>query len=113
MNKHEDLPYIKHILNSIKDIEESIKNLSKEEFKRIKDVKDSNIRRIEIIEEAVKNISNKLKKNYPEVEWSKITGTRDVMIHAYFKVNLKMVWDIIKEDLPILKKQIKDILEKE
>jgi len=112
MSSHEDLPYLKHILDAIDDIETSVKKLSKKEFKRIKDTKDATVRRIEIIGEAAKNVSNELKKKHPEIEWAKIAGARDVMIHAYFKVDLDIVWNIIKKDLPDLKKKIKTILEK-
>jgi len=106
MSHHENLPYLKHIIDAINDTEESVKNLSKTDFKNSKDIKDAAVRRIEIIGEAAKNISDELKKIYPEIEWKKIMGARDVMIHAYFNVDLDVVWDIIKKDLPILKKQI-------
>ncbi|MBW2975956.1 DUF86 domain-containing protein [Candidatus Woesearchaeota archaeon] len=113
MSKHENLPYLKHIVDAIMDIEGSVKKLSKEEFKRSKDTKDAAIRRIEIIGEAVKNISKELKEKHPEVEWAKIAGTRDIMIHAYFSVDLDIVWSIVKKDLPALKRKIKAIVEKE
>ena len=92
---HDDLPYIKHILDAINDIELSIKNLSKEEFKKSRDTKDATVRRIEVIGEAVKNISKWTKNN------------------AYFNVDLDITWDIVKKDLPDLKKKIKIILEEE
>ena len=110
---HDDLPYIKHILDAINDIELSIKNLSKEEFKKSRDTKDATVRRIEVIGEAVKNISKWTKNKYPDIEWKKIAGTRDIMIHAYFNVDLDITWDIVKKDLPDLKKKIKIILEEE
>jgi uncharacterized protein with HEPN domain len=106
MTNHEDLPYINHILDAIKDIEESMKNISREKFEKTKDIKDANIRRIEIIGEAVKNISNNTKEKYNEIEWSKIIGTRDKMIHHYFGVNLDIIWDIIKISIPDLKIKI-------
>lgn len=108
-----DLPYIKHILDAINDIEFSVKNLSKEEFKKSKDIKDATVRRIEIIGEAVKNISKGMRNKYPNIEWKKIAGTRDIMIHAYFNVDLDITWDIVKKDLPDLKKKIEIILEEE
>lgn len=106
MSSHENLPYIMHILDSISDIDDSICDMSKKEFKESKDVKDAVVRRLEVIGEAAKNISKDLKEDYPEIEWKKIAGTRDVMIHAYFSVDLDIVWEIITKDLPILKKQI-------
>lgn len=113
MKCHENLPYLKHVLDAIADIEGSVKKLSKEEFKRSKDIKDATVRRIEIIGEAVKNISKEFKQKHPEIEWAKIAGTRDIMIHAYFSVDLDIVWNIVKKDLPDLKEKVKAILEEE
>ena len=111
MSKHENIPYLKHILEAISDAESSVKGLSKKEFKENKDVRDATVRRIEIIGEAVKNISKDLKDKHPEVEWKKIAGSRDKMIHAYFNVDLDIVWLITKQYMPKLKKQIQQILE--
>ena len=111
MRHHKNLPYLKYILDAVSDIEDSTKNLSKDEFKKNKDVKDATVRRIEIIGEAVKNISKEFKQQHPEVEWAKIAGTRDIMIHAYFSVDLDIVWDIAKKDLPNLKTKIELILQ--
>ena len=58
---------------------------------------------------VTKNISESLKNKYKKVEWKEITGTRDKMIHHYFGVDLNIIWEIIKKDLPILEKQIKRI----
>jgi len=106
MTYHKDLPYINHILDAIKDIEESIEDISREEFEKNKDIKDANIRRIEVIGEAVKNLSKDIKEKYNEIEWNKIIGTRDKMIHHYFGVNLDILWDIIKISIPDLKIKI-------
>ena len=105
-----DIPYFKHIMDAIRDIENSTKNLSREDFENNKDVKDAVIRRIEIIGEAVKNISKETRNKYHEIEWKKIVGTRDIIIHAYFNVDLDIAWDIVKKDLPKLKKEIGRIL---
>ena len=96
MTHHDDLPYLKHISDAISDIEESIGNKSQTEFVNNKDVKDATIRRLEVVGEAAKNISPELKKKFPEVEWKAIAGTRDVMIHTYFKVDLDVVWRVVK-----------------
>ena len=110
MSAHNDFPYIKHISDSIKDIDESIKNITKVKFKKNKDIKDATIRRLEVIGEAVKNVSGKTKRKYPEIEWAKIAATRNILIHKYFGIDLDIVWNIIKNDLPGLKIKIQAIL---
>ena len=110
MSIHSNSIYLRHILEAIADVKNSIKKTSKSQFKENKDVKDATVRRIEVIGEAVKNISKDLKDKHPEVEWRKIAGARDIMIHAYFSVDLDVVWNIVTQSLPILKKQIQPIL---
>ena len=101
--------FLEDIVEQIELIEKSVK--SKNKLLKDINIKDATIRRLEIIGEAEKNISNSLKEKYPNIEWKGIIGTRDKFSHAYFDVNLEVVWDIIKEDLPRLKKQIKEILD--
>lgn len=110
MNK-DPLVFIKHIRDAITDIEHSVKNLSQNEFKENKDIKDATIRRIEIIGEATKNVPESFRTKHPEIPWSDIAGMRDKLIHEYFGVNLDRVWVVVKKDIPTLKRQIKEILE--
>lgn len=108
--------FICDILENIELIENTMKDLSKEEFESDKDKIDAIVRRIEIIGEAAKNIPDAFRAKYQEVPWKDIAGMRDVIIHNYFRVDLNAVWKTIKEDIPILKKQIEKIrkeLEKE
>ena len=105
--RKEDNVFLRHILDSISDIERSTSKLSKSAFESNKDIKDATLRRIEVIGEAVKNISEETKQKHPEIEWKKIAGTRDVIIHAYFNVDWDLVWDMIQKDIKGLKEQIK------
>ena len=57
---HRDVAYLNHILDAISDIEESVGSHSKEEFLELKDVRDANVRRLEIIGEATKNVSTSM-----------------------------------------------------
>ena len=113
MTKHEIIPYIKHIRDAIRNIESFINNLLKENFLNDKLRQDAIVRELEIIGEATKNIPEDFRKKYPKIEWRKMAGTRDRVIHAYFEVDLDLVWRIVKEDLPKLKKQIQEVLKKE
>jgi uncharacterized protein with HEPN domain len=101
-----DSVYIKHMLDSIDDIERSTKNISKDAFLRDKDIQDANLRRIEILGEAVKNISSETKSKNQVIAWKKIAGTRDVVIHAYFNVDWNLVWEIIQKDIKVLKEEL-------
>ena len=69
-------------------------------------VVDGVVRNMEIIGEAVKSLPAAIKNRYPQIEWKKIAGLRDILAHAYFGVDKEILWDIMKNKLPGLKKQI-------
>lgn len=103
--------FLEHILGSIEKIEAFSKNLSKEDLSKSELNQYAIIRAIEVIGEAAKNLPDSLKNKYSHIPWKEIVGTRDKIIHHYFGVDLDVIWDIIKGDLPKLKKEIKKILE--
>ena len=111
--KRDVILFVEDILERINLIENSMKYISKLEFKSNDILIDATIRRLEIIGEAAKNIPELFRKKYPKIEWRKIAGTRDILVHAYFGVDLDLTWKIIKRDLSELKKEIIKILEKE
>ncbi len=107
------LIFIKHILEAIERIESFSKGITKSKFKKNELVHSAVIRQIEIIGETVKNVPTNFKNKYPSVPWKKIAGTRDKMIHHYFGVDIAFIFDIVKKQIPILKKEIKKILKSE
>jgi len=113
MTKHESLPYLEHIIDAVNDIESFTKGLTKSRFLKNKLRQSAVIRQLEIIGEASKNLPENFRKKYSEVEWKKIAGTRDKIIHHYFGIDLNTVWDIVKKDLPDLKRKIIAILKTE
>ncbi|NVM38527.1 MAG: DUF86 domain-containing protein [Candidatus Lokiarchaeota archaeon] len=98
--------FLKHILEAINLIEEYVKDKEKSDFLKSVQLQDSVIRRIEIIGEAIKNIPKEFKGIHEDVPWKAITGMRDILIHQYFGVDLDLTWEVIKIDLPKLKKSI-------
>lgn len=105
--------FLEDILEAIDLISESTKHLTKEDFEEDKDKVDATIRRVEVIGEAVKNLPSSFRGKYPKVPWRDIAGMRDVLTHAYFGIEIDKVWNVIKKEIPKLKKQIREILEKE
>lgn len=104
--------YLDDILRSIEKIEKYTEKIrSYSEFSKRELIADGVIRNLEIIGEAIKNLPEELKKKHPEIEWKKIAGLRDILTHAYFGIDLNIIWDLVKNKLPILKESIKEILE--
>ena len=102
--------FIKDIIDHIDLIESSLDSKSKDYLRNDINLSDATIRRLEVIGEAIKNIPANIRDKYPSVDWKGFTGLRDIIIHSYFRINLDLSWDIIKNDLPILKKQMFEIL---
>ena len=105
--------YITHIIESINLTENFSKGLTKEKLEKDKLKQSAIIRQIEIIGEAVKNLPKELIEKYKDIPWKDIIGMRDKIIHQYFDIDINIVWDVLQQDLPELKKKIKEILKKE
>lgn len=111
MRKRDYRDYIKDILDSINDIENFIRGMSFEDFKKDKKTIYAVVRSIEIIGEATKNISKALKDKYREIPWKKIAGMRDRLIHEYFGIDIEILWKTVTEDIPSLKRLVQNVLE--
>jgi len=72
---------------------------------------DAVIRNIEIIGEAVKNLSDELRYAHPDVSWKRTAGMRDRVIHAYFGVDLDLVWEVVGTHVPDLKRRVEQLLD--
>ncbi len=71
---------------------------------------DAVVFNLQIIDEAVKNIPSEIRDRYPQIEWRKIAGLRDIIAHAYFTIDDQIVWDIIENKLLDLHKMIEEII---
>ena len=98
--------FLEHILEAINLIEEYVRDKNRSDFLKSIQLQDSVVRRIEIIGEAVKNIPAEFKNSHKDIPWKEITGMRDILIHQYFGIDLDLTWEVIKVDLPNLKKSI-------
>jgi uncharacterized protein with HEPN domain len=100
--------FLQHILAAVADIQEFTAG-GRDAFLADRKTQSAVIRQIEIIGEAVKNLSAELTESAPGVPWRLIAGTRDRLIHAYFKVDLDMVWVMVEHDLPDLRDRVQGL----
>jgi uncharacterized protein with HEPN domain len=68
------------------------------------------VRSLEVIGEAAKNISSEFRQKHPDIEWRELTGLRDKLIHRCFGVQWEIVWDVVKNKIPQLRRRIEGIL---
>ena len=81
--------YLRHILDAITIIESYVAGLTEDSFRQNRLIQDGVIRNLEIIGEATKKLPKRLSKKYPDIEWKKMAGMRDVLIHDYFGVDIE------------------------
>lgn len=104
--------YLDDIIEAIGKIEEYSKGLSFDRFSEDRKVVDATVRNFEIIGEATKHMPQKIRSKYPDIPWRAMAGMRDKLIHEYFGINVQALWKTIKEDLPMVKSLIAEVLRK-
>lgn len=108
-----NIVYLRHILDAIIRIEGYVEGIEYKTFVKNNLLQAGLIREIEIIGEATKRLNNKIFGTYTNIPWKNIAGMRDKLIHDYFGVDMDAVWDTIFRDIPELKKNIINIIERE
>lgn len=107
------IDYLNDMLDSSRKALRFVNGVSYEEFRENDEKVCAVIRMLEVIGEAAKNIPADLRKRHSTVPWRLITGMRDKLIHGYFGINLKWVWETVCDDLPPLVEMIEAMLSEE
>ncbi len=103
--------YLSDIFDAIESIEKFVRGMKFERFEKDDKTVSAVIRKFEIIGEATKAIPDAIRQDYPGVPWKEMAGMRDRLIHSYFGVDYKLVWETIKKRLPGIKPQVRQILQ--
>ncbi len=109
MNR-EYLDFIEDILDGMNKAEVLIEGMSYSQFESDFRTNFAVVRALEIIGEAVKRLPEDLCQKHPNIPWKGMAGMRDRIIHGYDNVDLRIVWDVVKQDIPKIKPQISKIL---
>ncbi|MFH1614790.1 MAG: DUF86 domain-containing protein [Planctomycetota bacterium] len=98
------------ILQAIAFIREYVKDTDYKAFAADRKTQDAVIRNLEVIGEAARIIPDEVKEKTREIEWHKIIALRNILIHEYFGVNLKIVWDVVQNKLDAVENTCRELL---
>ena len=101
----DDREYLLHIMEAIARIAQYTSG-GEESFLDDPKTQDAVVRNLEIIGEAVEQLNESFRTARQEVPWKQIAGMRDKLIHEYFGVNLRLVWEVVSQSLPALRRSI-------
>jgi uncharacterized protein with HEPN domain len=113
MSKRDSLLLIQDILTAVEKIKRYLLNMNRREFLNDDKTIDAVVRNLEIIGEASKQLPESFKNAYSDIAWQAMAGLRNRIVHAYFGIDLLLIWEIIQNDLPILETQLKQIIKTE
>ena len=108
---HEYLDYVEDILDAMSKAEILLEDVTFEQFETDFRTNYAVVRALEIMGEAAKRLPDSLREKYPDIPWRGMAGMRDRIIHAYDTVDLEIVWDVVKKDIPTIKPRIRQILD--
>lgn len=111
MKRRGDQDYLRDILEMVALAQEFVQDIDFATFERDRKTQMAVLRSLEVMGEAVKQLSTELRTRHPDVPWREIAGMRDKLIHDYIGVNLSRVWRTVKEDLPRLSEEVREMLE--
>ena len=107
---HEFLDYVEDILDAMDKAEALLAAVTYDQFATDFRIHFAVVRALEIVGEAAKRLPLNLRQQYPAIPWRGMAGMRDRIIHGYDVVDLQIVWDVVKRDIPQIKPQVQQIL---
>jgi len=107
----ESRDYLRHILIEADYLVERSADVTFDAFLADETLRRAFVRSLEIIGEAAKKVPEDFRQAHRDVEWRAMAGMRDRLIHAYFGVDFELVWDVVRNRVPELRRQIASILE--
>ena len=102
--------YLQDMLDAIQRVQEYTAGMDEAALGADRRTVDAVLRNLEVLGEAAKQIPDNVRREAPEVDWRKVAGLRDILIHGYFVVDLDIVWDVVANRLAPLREQLERLL---
>ena len=100
--RYEDRIRLRHMLDASLEIRQYVTLSTREDLDKDRKLVHSLVRLLEIIGEAASQVSDELRENTEEIPWFVIIGMRNRLVHAYFSINLDVVWETSTKDITTL-----------
>lgn len=104
----DDKLYLIHIKESIEKIESYVDGLDYSAFSQNSLVQDAVLRNLQVLAESTQRLSENFKFHHHEIEWYKIAGLRNILVHDYLGIDLETVWAVIVCNLKELKMVVQE-----
>jgi uncharacterized protein with HEPN domain len=106
----EFLDYVEDILDAMDKAELLVADVTYEQFEADFRVNFAVVRALEIIGEATKRLPYDVREKYADIPWRGMAGMRDRIVHGYDSVDLEIIWDVVKRDIPQIRPHLQQIL---
>lgn len=109
----DDRSHFLDMLIAARKIQKFATGLDWETFRQEELYQSAIIRELQVIGEAARLVSDEAKANHAEIEWEKIAGMRNRLIHEYFRISLQIVWQVAENDIEPLIEQLQKAISSE
>lgn len=107
------LDYLEDMVGAAREVEEFTRGFTYERFTQDMRTVRAVIASLQIIGEAATHVPPEMRRLHPEAPWQQMIGMRNRLVHAYFAVDLAVVWETATVFVPILRPQVERVLESE
>lgn len=110
MSHKDDDVRLRHMFDAAQEAIDFMQGRARQDLEQDRMLVLSLVKLIEIIGEAASRVSEEGRKRYPQLPWMNMVTMRNRLIHAYYDVDLNIVWGTVTEDLPALARALEEIL---
>lgn len=103
-----DVLYIIHIRECIDRIHSYVAGFDKDQFMSSSLLQDAVLRNLQVMAESTQRLSEEFKTRHSEIEWHKISGLRNILVHDYLGIDAETVWGIVNKELSTLQRIVQD-----